>query len=246
MNSIFQFGDTVKGYDVPVVNEREVRASAGILFLFAMLSFMNAWLLGDFYPTKIFVIAFLTEFIIRIFVNPNYAPTIIVSKLILRNQVPEYTGAAQKKFAWSLGLILATSMFYLVVLNDMVGPINLFICVTCLTLLFYESVFGICIGCYIFNMFTKNNLHLCPGGVCTPHRIQKTQLTTFFQVAVLVVFIGFLFYIPRMIGYIGLARHLIIPQAIQKEAIIGGTCVPPDWAVKMGHSEMWKLHNKCK
>ena len=29
-----KFGETVKGYDIPVLNEREVRAAAGILFIF--------------------------------------------------------------------------------------------------------------------------------------------------------------------------------------------------------------------
>lgn len=31
MQKIFGFGETVAGYDVPVKNEREVRAAAGIL-----------------------------------------------------------------------------------------------------------------------------------------------------------------------------------------------------------------------
>ena len=32
MSKLFGFGETVAGYDVPVLNEREVRAAAGILF----------------------------------------------------------------------------------------------------------------------------------------------------------------------------------------------------------------------
>jgi len=32
MNNIFQFGEQFDAYDVPVLNERAVRASAGILF----------------------------------------------------------------------------------------------------------------------------------------------------------------------------------------------------------------------
>ena len=42
-------------YGVPVLNERAVRAAAGILFFFAMVSFMNAWLTGNFAPTRVFV-----------------------------------------------------------------------------------------------------------------------------------------------------------------------------------------------
>ncbi|MCP4459597.1 MAG: DUF4395 domain-containing protein, partial [Cytophagales bacterium] len=33
MNNIIKFGEDVEGYDIPVLNEREIRATAGILFL---------------------------------------------------------------------------------------------------------------------------------------------------------------------------------------------------------------------
>jgi hypothetical protein len=41
----FSFGEKVHGYDISVFNEREVRAAAGILFVGAMVSFMNAFLI---------------------------------------------------------------------------------------------------------------------------------------------------------------------------------------------------------
>lgn len=42
--SFFSFGEQVHGYDIRVFNEREVRAAAGILFVGAMVAFMNAFL----------------------------------------------------------------------------------------------------------------------------------------------------------------------------------------------------------
>ena len=45
-DSFFSFGRRMPEYGVPVLNERAVRAAAGILFFFAMVSFMNAWLTG--------------------------------------------------------------------------------------------------------------------------------------------------------------------------------------------------------
>ena len=121
MNKIIGFGETVPGYDVPVLNEREVRAAAGILFFFALVSFLNSWLMGNFRLTQIFVIAFLIDFTIRIFINPRFSPSMILGRLAVRKQAPEWAGAPQ-----------------------------------------------------------------------------------------------------------------------------GGKCTPPDWAVAMGHGEMWKLHNNCK
>jgi len=61
LSEILGFGESMAGYEVPVLNEREVRAAAGILFLFALVSFMNSWLMGNFRLTRIFVIAFLID-----------------------------------------------------------------------------------------------------------------------------------------------------------------------------------------
>ena len=45
---IFQFGEQLPEYVVPVLDERAVRAGAGLLFFLAMIAFMNAWLMGNF------------------------------------------------------------------------------------------------------------------------------------------------------------------------------------------------------
>jgi hypothetical protein len=84
MSTIFGFGESVEGFDVPVMNEREVRAAAGILFVFAMMTFANAWFMGNFRPTKIFVIAFLIDFTIRMFINPKYSPSMIAARFAVR------------------------------------------------------------------------------------------------------------------------------------------------------------------
>src|SRR5450830_1281048 len=163
---IFEFGQQRPEYEVPVLNERAVRASAGLLFFFAIVCFMNAWLMGNFQPTRVFVVTFLVDFTIRIFISPLYAPSLIIGQWFVRKQQPEYVGAPQKRFAWAIGLVLALTMLYLVVLNNVIGPINLIVCSLCLILLFFEAAFGICIGCKIYNLFNKGKAKLCPGGVC--------------------------------------------------------------------------------
>ena len=115
MSRIFSFGDAVAGYEVPVFNEREVRAAAGILFFFALVSFMNSWLMGDFRLTRIFVVAFLINFTIRIFINPRFAPSMILGRFAVRNQLPEWAGAPQKRFAWAVAWMLAIVMFWLII-----------------------------------------------------------------------------------------------------------------------------------
>lgn len=175
----FAFGRRMPEYAVPVLNERAVRAGAGILFFLAMVSFMNAWLLGNFAPTRVFVVAFLIDFGIRLFVNPRFAPSLVLGQWMVRKQQPEWTGAPQKRFAWAIGFALALTMLYLIVFKGVVGPINMLVCGACLLLLFFESAFGICIGCWIYNQFKPEQAQLCPGGACeyTPDPKERITLT---------------------------------------------------------------------
>lgn len=240
MSKLLRFGDTIAGYEVPVLNEREVRAAAGILFFFAIITFMNAFLMANFYPTRVFIVAFLVDFTIRLFINPQFAPSMILGRLAVRNQTPEYVGAPQKRFAWIIGFALALLMFYLMVLNRVVGPINMLVCSACMMLMFFEAAFGICLGCKIYNLFFREKAKLCPGDACeanTRHEIPKIGMA---QVASLVVFLG-------LIGVVGQQLHGATPAVMTHEAAAANDeCTPPDFAVKMGHAEMWKLHHNCK
>ena len=243
MSKLLGFGETLPGYDVPVLNEREVRAAAGILFLLALVSFMNSWLMGNFRLTQIFVIAFLIDFTIRIFINPKYSPSMILGRFAVRKQVPEWAGAPQKRFAWAVGWTLAVVMFYLIVLNNVIGPINLVVCATCLTLMFFESAFGICLACIIYNAASRQRAQHCPGGVCTvfaPHASQKVGAGATAIVALFLAAIGFV----GQRWFPAAEAPVITASSAANPA--DGKCTPPDWAVAMGHAEMWKLHNNCK
>jgi hypothetical protein len=191
---MFSFGERVEGYNTLMFNEREVRAAAGIVFLFAFMAFMNGFLTGNNEPTKLMVSVFLFDFFIRIFINPKYSPSMVVGRWMVNNQKPEYTDAASKRWAWSIGFALATVMFYLVVLNEIRGPINILTCALCLGLLFFEAVFGICVGCKIYNLFHKEKVKYCPGEVCDLSRgkdkIQYLDLTQklIFTLSILALF----------------------------------------------------------
>jgi hypothetical protein len=249
MRGLFPFGESVAGYDVPVLNEREVRASAGILFMFALVSFMNAWLNGDFRFTRVFVVAFLIDFTIRIFINPRYAPSLIIGRFAVRWQAPEYVGAPQKRFAWAIGWVLALVMLYLVVIERVIGPLNLFVCVACLILLFFETAFGICLGCKIYNLFSRDTARHCPGGVCEirqPLRVGPLQIgVTALFFAALVGAGQILLNDPRDLDFLAKSAAQTATGGAS-ETTPDGDCTPPDWAVAMGHGEIWKLHHNCK
>ncbi|MBW6491748.1 MAG: DUF4395 domain-containing protein [Lentimicrobium sp.] len=191
-DKVIKFGEDVEGFNIPVLNEREIRAAAGLLFLMMFISIMTVIFKGDFLLLKYAVVIFLTDILIRVLINPKYSPTLILSRLIVRNQTPEYVGAPQKKFAWVIGIILALTMFVLIVVVNSYSPITGLICFICLIFLFFESAFGICLGCKFYPLFHKGKVQYCPGEVCdvkSRHEIQKTSRTQLLIVLAFFVFI---------------------------------------------------------
>lgn len=193
MSTFIAFGEHVEGYSIPVLNEREIRASAGILFLFTFMSLMLILFQQNFLLIKYVITFFLADFIIRVFVNPKYSPTLIIGRLIVGRQNPEYVGAAQKKFAWIIGTALSATMFAMFVLVNAYSPITGIICLICLIFLFFESAFGICLGCLFYGWFYKEKAQHCPGEICDVKAKQDIQKTSWAQIGIVFGFIAFIF-----------------------------------------------------
>ncbi|MDD5406832.1 MAG: DUF4395 domain-containing protein [Sulfurovaceae bacterium] len=168
---IFDFGETINGYEIKVINERVARAGAGILFAIGLITFINSFLTHDFILAKVFITFFMFDFFVRVFINPKFSPSLILGYFFVRGQTPEYVGASQKRFAWSIGFVLALVMFFIVVVFEVMTPIKIAICMICLILLFSESAFGICLGCKIYNFLNKKTMY-CAGG-CETHYSPK-------------------------------------------------------------------------
>jgi hypothetical protein len=249
--SVFQFGEMRPEYQIPVLNERAVRAAAGILFFLALICFMNAWLTGNFQPTRVFVVGFLIDFSIRIFINPRFSPILILGQWMVRHQQPEWSGAPQKRFAWAIGFVLAATMLYLVVLNNVIGPINLIVCSMCLTLLFFETAFGICIGCKVYNWFNKEKALLCPGGVCAVPA-SPSKGGSFGQLVIVVLFLSAIAGIAQWVYSTAPKRAAEFEKPVAAQSTVpvdpaeAERCKIPDFAKAIGHEEKWKLHNNCK
>ena len=183
-HKVLQFGEEVEGYAIPVLNEREIRASAGIMFLFLLIALMLILFKQDFLLVKYVIVVFLTDFIIRVFVSPRFSPLLIIGRLIVSRQVPEYVGAPPKRFAWTIGLALAALMFFLLVVLNSYSVITVVTCFICLFFLFFESAFGICLGCLFYSMFYKDGSRYCAGEVCEVRKRQPIQNTSWVQVSV--------------------------------------------------------------
>jgi len=165
LKEFFAYGEKVPGYDVRVLNEREARAAAAILFVGAFLGLVNGVMLGTAVFSKYFVTFLAIDFTLRV-IQPRYAPSLLLGRFFVSNQTPEYVGAEQKRFAWALGMIIAWPMFYYLVIDFQPNPLKVLVCLICMALLFFESAFSICIGCKIFNLVKKEKATHCPGGVC--------------------------------------------------------------------------------
>lgn len=199
MSRLFQFGEKVEGYNIPVLNEREVRAGAGILFLIMFIS-ITAATQGSFTLLKYAIIGFLTDMLIRVFINPKFSPILILGRLIVRNQTPEYVGAQQKKFAWVIGIILALIMLVLQVIVNSFSPITGLICLICLIFLFFESAFGICIGCWFYGKFYKEKAQYCPGETCDVNTKQDIQKTSRAQILIVFGFVAYIILIVLLLN----------------------------------------------
>jgi hypothetical protein len=185
MRKNLQFGEDVPGYEIRVLNEREIRAAAGLLFVATFTAFLLIMTTGNFTPAKYVLTIFLVDFLLRVLVSPRYAPTLILGRLIVHNQTPEYVGARQKRFAWTVGLALSVVMFVFMVVVNAYSPITGIICLLCLLFTFFESAFGICLACKFYSAVFRKKAQYCPGEICdvrSRQPIQKTSRTQFLVV----------------------------------------------------------------
>ena len=174
--SLISFGEYVEGKSYKVVDERRMRASAGIMFLLGIIAFINGFILNNYIVIPYISGFLLLNFIIGVFINPKLSPTLLIARFAVRKQSPLPIGAIQKRFAWSLGLVLSAVIFGLSLL--LIGDKTYFdsvcfLCLICLILLYLETAFGICVGCKFY--YLAMNLKLikkptekpnCMGDAC--------------------------------------------------------------------------------
>jgi len=157
----------------PVVNEREIRAAAGIMFLIGVIAFAIIFFTKDYTLLYIIVPLFWLDFLLKTVFQPHYSIFGYIASKIVKKQKPEYVGAIQKRFAWSIGLVLATIMMIFAVGVGVRGALPFTICSICLFFMWMESALGICVGCQIYTLLLNKKIFkepkhrpVCPGGVC--------------------------------------------------------------------------------
>ena len=109
--SVFSFGEYIDGKPYKVLNERRMRASAGIMFLCGLYASVNGFVLHRYGSIPYVMGGLVINFLIGLFINPKFSPTVLLAWLFVRKQTPIPIGAVQKKFAWSIGLLLSSTIF---------------------------------------------------------------------------------------------------------------------------------------
>jgi hypothetical protein len=175
----FRFGEIIDGVAADgrqlrsaVFNENEVRAVAGLTMALGAVAFAYAALAKEFAPIKLVTSFFFVDFLIRVTVGLKYSPTGVVARWMTRRQPPEWVSAKPKRFAWTLGAVMSGSMM-VITNSNITGPLPKTICLICLTLMWMESVLGVCLGCEMHGLLVRHGwatkdaaFEVCAHGAC--------------------------------------------------------------------------------
>ena len=157
-----------------LINERAVRARAGLLFLFPVIllfirldhgnhdqlivdTINNTIIERTYDHTFAYSLIFFVmyEMLMAMFVKTShFSITSILGVMFTNKQTPIYQPMRPKIFAWLIGLVLAIlcqiSLYYTVMQS-----IAFYFLSACLLFMWLESVCGICVGCKIYNIFVR-------------------------------------------------------------------------------------------
>lgn len=155
-----------------VVDEHRVRAAAGLTMAAGAVAFAYAYFRQLYWPLQAVSALFALEFLIRVTAGLRRSPFGIIADLLTRRHRPDWVSARPKRFAWTLGLAMAGAMA--VITNAGIrGWLPRTICLICLTLMWLESVLGLCLGCEIHRLLVRRgwaagdkDLIVCAHGAC--------------------------------------------------------------------------------
>ncbi len=155
-----------------VFDENEVRAAAGLTMVLGAVAFGYAYFAAEYVPLQVVSTLFFVEFLVRLTAGLRYSPMGVIARAMTLRHPPDWVSAKPKRFAWTLGLGMAFSM--MVITNSGVrGTLPRTICAICLTLMWMESVLGVCLGCKIHGLLVRHGwatkdpgFEVCAHGEC--------------------------------------------------------------------------------
>jgi len=166
------FAQRTSGMTAPVFNENQVRAAAGLTMVLGAVAFSFAYFQQHYIPLQVVSTFFFVEFLARQTLGIRNSPVGAIARRMTSRQAPDWVSAKPKRFAWTLGLGMAFSM--MVITNSGIrGTLPRTICAICLTLMWMESVLGLCLGCKIHALLVRRGwatkdaaFEVCANGEC--------------------------------------------------------------------------------
>jgi Domain of unknown function (DUF4395) len=167
--------------DAAVCNENEVRVAAGLTLVIGAVAFSYAYFAKQYLPLQIVASLFALEFLVRVTAGIGNSPLGVVARAVTLGRPPEWVSARPKRFAWLLGLVMTSAMA--VITNSGIrGLLPRTICLICLTLMWMESVLGLCLGCKIHGLLVRHGRGtrrlgiLCADGTCDRGAIPAAEV----------------------------------------------------------------------
>src|SRR4051812_30137041 len=155
-----------------VFNEHEVRAAAGVTMVVGAVAFSYAYFEKQYVPLQVVATFFFIEFLIRVTIGLQASPVGLLARAMVSRRPPDWVSAKPKRFAWSLGLAMTFAMT-IITNSGIRGYLPRTICLICLTLMWMESVLGLCLGCEMHAFLVRRgwaakdaDFEVCAGGVC--------------------------------------------------------------------------------
>ncbi len=155
-----------------VFNEHEVRAAAGLTMALGTAAFVWAYFVQVYVPIQVVTTVFFVEFLVRVLFGFQYSPVRFAVRWMTSRRAPEWASAKPKRFAWTMGLVMAFAMM-LITNAGIRGALPLTICLICIALMWMEAVLGICVGCEIHGFLVRRGwaqkdpaYEVCAHGAC--------------------------------------------------------------------------------
>ena len=164
------------------VDENEVRIATGITLVLALFTFFLVVLKGNYSIPLIMVSIILLDFLLKL-ISPQLSLFWSFVRIFLKKGSEVWVGAVQKRFAWSIGLVLVGFVLFCILMlggyTGMVNPImqaiwdstanniasgalivtpmnpTILACLLCIVFMWSESVVGYCVGCHIYGWLVK-------------------------------------------------------------------------------------------
>ena len=173
------FGQRISGLSVDgrelhaaVFDENQVRAAAGVTMVLGAVAFCLAYFKHQYIPLQAVSTFFFVDFLTRLAFGIRNSPVGVIARVMTLRRAPDWVSAKPKRFAWTLGLGMAFSM--MIITNSGIrGYLPRTMCAICLTLMWMESVLGLCLGCKIHALLVRRGwassdpaYEICAHGEC--------------------------------------------------------------------------------